>query len=244
MDKMLEEFVENIKKIDSIKAYDEIMSDLNKTLSDGEYPESFCQDIRNKQKYIKNRFSDEINKEKMLVAKENVMESLLQFIKKEKEDEKTVNLIQYLQNFYLFLETFAERDIDKRATLKNELLKQVKIENEYDLQHLLCSVLKPLYPDIRKEVSEDSGVGTVRTDLKIPCLNVAIEAKCTRDSMQLKKLTEEIEADIVHYTEQCIVFIVYDKVKLIKEKQNYETCFNRTFDGKKIIMIILQPIQL
>ena len=109
------------------------------------------------------------------------------------------------------MESLSEREIDKRATLKNELLKQIKVENEYDLQHLLYAVLKPLYPDIRKEVSEDSGIGTVRTDLKIPCLNIAIEAKCTRDSMKLKKLTEEIESDIVHYTEQCIVFFVYDK---------------------------------
>ena len=95
------------------------------------------------------------------------METLLQFINKEKEEDNTINLIRYLQNFYMFLETLTETDIDKRATLKNELLKQIKIENEYDLQHLLCSVLKPLYPDIRREVSEDSGVGTVRTDLKI-----------------------------------------------------------------------------
>ena len=244
MDKMIEEFIERIKEINTIKAYDEIMGELNQMLSERGYPKAFCQDIRNKQKYIKNIFSDEANKEKMIVAKENVMESLLQFMNKEKEEENTVNLIHYLQNFYMFLETLVEMDIDKRATLKNEVLKQVKIENEYDLQHLLCSVLKPLYPDIRREVSEDSGVGTVRIDLKIPCLNVAIEAKCTRDSMQLKKLTEEIEADIVHYKEQCIVFFVYDKVKLIKEKPAYEEHFNKMFDGKKVVMIIQQPIQL
>lgn len=193
---------------------------------------------------MKNRFSDEANREKMVAAKENVIEALLQFMNTDKGEKDSLTLIQYLQNFYMFMESFNDRDIDKRATLKNELLKQIKIENEYDLQHLLYAVLKPLYPDIRKEVSEDSGVGTVRTDLKIPCLNIAIEAKCTRDSMKLKKLTEEIEADIVHYTEQCIVFFVYDKAKIIKEKGNYETHFNRVFDGKKVVMIIQQPIYL
>ena len=45
----------------------------------------------------------------------------------------------------------------------------------------------------------DSGVGTVRSDIKILSLNTIIEAKCTRTSTNLKKLTEEIEADIVHY---------------------------------------------
>ena len=180
----------------------------------------------------------------MLEAKGNVLESLLRFLSKEKANEDNTYLLQYLENFYMFLESLTERCIDKHATLKMDELQKIKIENEYDLQHLLHAVLKPLYPDIRKEASEDSGVGTIRTDLKIPCLNVAIEAKCTRDTMPLKKLTEEIEADIVHYTEKNIVFFVYDKAKIIKEKQNYKTHFNRTFDGKNIKMIILQPISL
>lgn len=221
-----------------------MMSELNQMLSDGGYPEDFCRDIRNKQRYIKNRFSDEANKEKMFAAKENVIEALVQYRNRDKEETGDLYLIRYLQNFYMFLDSLTEYDADQRATLSKDHLQKIKIENEYDLQHLLYAVLKPLYPDIRKEVSEDSGVGAVRTDLKIPCLNTAIEAKCTRDSMKLKKLTEEIEADIVHYTEKVVVFFVYDKAKIIKEKQNYETHFNRVFDGKEIVMIIQQPIQL
>jgi hypothetical protein len=79
------------------------------------------------------------------------------------------------------------KKIDKRSTIKLEDFQNLKIKNEYDLQHFMYAVLKPLYPDIRKEVSEDSGVGTVRADLKIPCLEVSIEAKCTRENMSLKK---------------------------------------------------------
>ena len=59
-----------------------------------------------------------------------------------------------------------------------------------DLQHLLYAALRPLYEDIREEVTEDSGVGAVRSDLKIPSLNAVIEAKCSRKSMNLKSLTE------------------------------------------------------
>lgn len=75
------------------------------------------------------------------------------------------------------------------------------------MQHLLYAALKPLYPGIRKEVSKDSGIGTVREDIFIPDLDVVLEAKCTRDSMTLKKLIEEIEADIVHYQEKNIFFL-------------------------------------
>ena len=126
-----------------------------------------------------------------------------------------------------------DKEPDKRATLSSEQLQMIKIKNEYDLQHLLYAVLKPIYLDIRSEVTEDSGVGMVRSDLKIPQLQVVVETKCTREKMQLKKLTEEIEADIVHYSEKNIIFFVYDKYKIIKERQSYEKYFNRTFDGKK-----------
>lgn len=59
-----------------------------------------------------------------------------------------------------------------------------------------------------------------------------------------KKITEEIEADIVHYKDSNIVFFIYDRVKIIQDKQNYENNFNHVFDGKKIKVIILQPIFL
>ena len=88
------------------------------------------------------------------------------------------------------------------------------IQNEYDLQHLLYAALKPLYPGIRKEVSKDSGIGTVREDIFIPDLDVVLEAKCTRDSMTLKKLIEEIEADIVHYQEKIFSFMYMTKRRL------------------------------
>lgn len=242
MDKTLETFIERIKGIDDVKEYDKVLLELNQELLSNGYPEEFCQDVRNRQKYIKNRFSEEANKEKMLDAKDKVLDSLLRFVKREQANNR--ELILFLGNFYLFLESLRERDVDKRATLKISLLQQIEINNEYDLQHLLYAVLKPLYPDIRKEVSEDSGIGMNRCDLKIPSLNLVIEAKCTRETMTLKKLTEEIEADIVHYLEKNIVFFVYDKVKIIKEKQNYENHFNCIFDGKDVNIIILQPVNL
>lgn len=40
-----------------------------------------------------------------------------------------------------------------------------------------------------------------------------IEIKCTRENMKLKKLTEEIEADIIHYSAKNIYFFLYDKEK-------------------------------
>ena len=57
--------------------------------------------------------------------------------------------------------------------------------------------------------------------------------------------SEEIEADIVHYSEKNIIFFVYDKYKIIKERQSYEEkYFNRTFDGKNVKIVIHQPVKL
>lgn len=244
MSKVVEEFVRRIKCIDNIREFDKILVELNQRLAEGEYPEEFRQEIRQKQKYMKNRFSDEANKEKMLAAKENILESLCDFLNRENKSSDNKYLMRYLHDFYMFMEALHERELDRRATMIKDNLQQIKIENEYDLQHLLYAVLKPLYPDIRKEVAEDSGVGMIRSDLKIPCLNSVVEAKCTREKMSLKKLTEEIEADMVHYSEEHIVFFVYDKAKIIKDKQSYENYFNRIFDGKDIKIVIQQPIKL
>ncbi len=71
-------------------------------------------------------------------------------------------------------------------------------------------------------MTEDSGVGAVRSDIKIPSVNTVIEAKCTRKTMNLKKLTEEIEADIVHYDADYIYFYIYDREKIIKDKYTFE----------------------
>lgn len=244
MNKEIEGFIKRISVIDDINGYDAEMENLNVVLLEKGYPETLCAEIRSKQKYLKNKFSDEANKEKMQEAKEKVLESLQRYLNQTKAEDTHKCLIQYLENFYLFLEALTRKPIDKRATVKMEDLQKIQIENEYDLQHLIYAVLKPLYPDIRKEVSEDSGIGTVRIDLKIPCLEVSIEGKCTRTSMSLKKLTEEIEADIVHYKDKNIIFFVYDRAKLIQDKLNYENHFNGVFDGKNVNIIILQPIVL
>ena len=63
-------------------------------------------------------------------------------------------------------------------------------------------------------------------------------------STNLKKLTEEIEADIIHYKADYIFFYIYDKEKIIKDRHAFETNFNRSFDGKEVRIIILQPVNM
>ena len=196
---------------------------------------------------LTNKFSAESTKESMNRAKQNLilyLESVEKSYIGPSSNAMKACLESYLDNFYMFLEAFRENEPDKRAFLTSELLQGIHIENEYDLQHLLYAALKPLFPDIRKEVSADTGVGTVRGDLKIPSLNIIIEAKCTRKTMSYKRLTEEIEADIVHYKADAVYFLVYDKEKIIKDRHSFKSYFTKSFDGKAVNLFIEQPVNL
>ena len=107
--------------------------------------------------YIKNEYSDKDTKENMEAAKERVVRYIEDIIYDNTDDE---SLLKILGNFYLFLEALLERVPDKRGGIQQEKLALLKIENEYDVQHLLYANIKSLYPMARIEVSEDSGYGT------------------------------------------------------------------------------------
>ena len=68
--------------------------------------------------------------------------------------------------------------------------------------------------------------------------------KSKRKSTNFKKLIEEIEADIVHYKADNIFFYIYDKEKIIKDRHIFKISFNRSFDGKEVRVIILQPVNI
>ena len=167
MNNRLEQQIERIKRADTLEQYDTQVQKLNLLLKESDYPLEVCQEIQRKQKYVKNIFSDEANREKMLEAKEKLLQYLEKLQQSESGKEDVEKIVLYLKNFYLFLEALTESIPDRRSKLQRLKLQEIKIQNEYDLQHLLYAVLKPLVPEIRKEVSEDSGVGTVRTDFKI-----------------------------------------------------------------------------
>lgn len=104
----------------------------------------------------------------------------------------------------------------------------------------LYAYLKPLYPLARNEVNEDTGYNTVRTDIWIDSENT-IEVKCTRKGMLWKKLVEEIEADMVHYSARNIYFFIYDKEKIIENPVIFKKTYEEKMIGKQIHIIIHQP---
>ncbi len=173
-------------------------------------------------------------------AKNRVIAYIEGIIDNNVENEK---LTEILENFYLFLENLIERTPHKLAGIQRDQLANLKIKNEYDIQHLLYAFLKPLYPMARTEVNEDTGYSVVRTDIFLD-ENHVIEVKYTRETTRLKKLIEEIEADMVHYHAKNIYFFLYDKAKIIENPLAFKQTYVDKVKDKQIHIIIHQEKKL
>lgn len=194
-------------------------------------------DLERRAYYLPNEYSDRDTKAKIFEAKKRVIEYVNEIMCVNGSNKL---LLDVLENFYLFLENLLERMPHKKGGIQKEQLEGLKIKNEYDVQYLLYAYLKPLYPMARAEVNEDTGYSTVRTDILLDSENT-IEIKCTRKGMVLKKLIEEIEADMVHYSTKSIYFFIYDKEKLIENPWNFKETYEEKMKNKQIYIIIHQP---
>ena len=187
--------------------------------------------------YVVNEYSDKETMRNLDAARNRVIAYLEQIMTASPADDR---LLTILDNYYLFLEALLERPPHRRGGIQKEHLSGLKIQNEYDVQHLLYAYLKPLYPLARAEASEDTGYGTVRADILLDSEHV-IEVKCTRSSMPQKKLIEELEADMVHYHAEHIYFFLYDREKIIENPGLFRNIYENKVKGKQIHIVIHQP---
>lgn len=196
--------------------------------------------------YMENRYSCDDTLKNMEMAKKRVLSYLTEQIfdmpgSYMKTETRLLCLQEILEKFDLFMEAFFEKEPHGKAGIDKTALMSIGIKNEYDVQHILYALLKPLFPEARREVAEDTGFSMVRTDIWIPELSATIEIKCSRDSMTVKKLTEEIAADMIHYQSKHIFFFLYDKNKIIDNPYAFRSTYQRGMDGKDIRIIIHQP---
>ena len=214
----LHQSMSQLDKAETEEAFESAVCGLRSYLKSIEAAPECLMEIEKRAFYLSNSFSEKDTKAKIEEAKKRIQNYIYQIMSDNTGDNK--QLINILENFYLFIEGLIEREPHKRAGVQKEQLEMLRIKNEYDVQHLLFAYIRPLYPLARAEVSEDTGYNTVRVDIALDAKNV-IEVKCTRKGMVQKKLVEEIEADMVHYSAECIYFFIYDKLKIIENPQNF-----------------------
>lgn len=233
----MQDAVERIQNVSECDTFKRLIRDIRNYMKNLEMDQRELIELERRAYYLPNEYSEKDTKERMQEAKSRVMEYLIS-IMDHHTDRKL--LLQVFENFYLFLENLFEREPHKRGSIQKRQLECLKIKNEYDVQHLLYAYLKPLFPLARLEVDEDTGYGTVRTDIFLDADHV-IEVKCTRTGMSLKKLTEELEADMVHYSAGNIYFFIYDKVKIVANPYNYKAVYEEKIKDRHIHIIIHQP---
>ena len=151
-----------------------------------------------------------------------------------------------LNNFGIFLKGMFRTELEKKATIKSEILKQITIHNEYDIQHIMYALIKTLYPSARREVNQDIGYGTVRYDIIIEELDTIIEMKCTRDNHTDKKLFRELGEDAFFYKCSKLYIYIYDKKHKISDVVNFVKALERKKEeaGKEIKVYVEQSNEL
>lgn len=226
-----------LKNIKDGSEFSAFLTDLRIFLKTLDIDSQSLMELEQQAYYVINEYSDKETRDNLDSARNRVIAYLEQIMTGSPADDR---LLTILENYYLFLEALLERPPHRRGGIKKEHLSGLKIQNEYDVQHLLYAYLKPLYPLARAEVSEDTGYGTVRTDIFLDSQHV-IEVKCTRGSMPQKKLIEELEADMVHYHAEHIYFFIYDKEKIIENPRLFRKIYETKVKGKRIHIVIHQP---
>lgn len=153
-------------------------------------------------------------------------------------------LRRILNNFHLHVRAMYQDSVHGRAGIKMEDLERIQIGNEYDVQRILFALIRPVFPETRMEVTEDSGYKSVRYDLFLDDYRVAVEVKCTRANMSVKDLTEELGSDAFHYATDHLFLFIYDKAKVIVNVDAFKKTYRRDKDsfGKNMETFVIQPV--
>lgn len=151
-----------------------------------------------------------------------------------------------LQNFHKHLEAMYREKVHGSGTFQQKDLDRIRIGNEYDVQRMLYSLIRPIFPEARMEVTEDTGYRAVRYDIFLDEYDLVIEVKCSRSKMRERDLLEELGADAFHYPSSHLFLFVYDKEKVIANVDVFRKAYlrDKSSFGKDVEAVVLQPIDL
>ena len=234
---MLHELTVNILNAETVQTYEQAVKELADYLFNVGEPDK-AQKLTKIAALRNNRFSGRAAEEDFNAGKEAVAKYCRLLSEPETTASDPISVI--LKNFPLFCRNLYKAGIHDRCSVGiKEHLTGFSIENEYDLQKLMLSVLSSFFSDARTESVQDSGHHAVRKDIVIDSKSAVIELKCTHSGMTERKLSEEIAADMIHYDCKQLFFYIYDKACIIRNVINFkETYENKSIDGKIVKMFI------
>jgi len=152
-----------------------------------------------------------------------------------KDDVFLLNTI--MDKFHLVVKQIRQR-YDNRETLD--------VNDEYDVQDLLHSLLKVYYDDIRTEEWNPSYAGgSTRSDFLLKNEKIVIEVKKTRKNLQTKQLGEQLIIDIAKYKThpdcKLLFCLVYDPEGYINNPTGIENDLNEDKKEQMKVKVKIVP---
>lgn len=143
-------------------------------------------------------------------------------------------LLYLLDRFHQIVIQLRDR-YDNRETLD--------VNDEYDVQDLLHSLLRIYCDDIRPEEWTPSYAGTCsRQDFLLKNENIVIEVKKTRKGLGNRELADQLIIDITRYKEhpdcKTLICFIYDPENRIKNPRGFENDLSKKTDQLNVIISI------
>lgn len=147
------------------------------------------------------------------------------------------NVLRICKRFHLVARQIRNRH-NNRPTLE--------IEDEYDVQDLLHSLLKIYFDDVRPEEWTPSYAGgSSKIDFLLKKEKIVIEAKKTRKNLTDKKIGEQLLIDIAKYKNhpdcRTLICIIYDPEGRIGNPKGLSNDLTQMSDDSLKIIAIVEP---
>lgn len=118
-----------------------------------------------------------------------------------------------------------------------------QIQDEYDVQDIIHSLLLVNFQDIRSEESVPShGGSNSRIDFLLRNEKIGLEIKMASSNLDNRALSEQLSADIIKYQahQNCktLICFVYDPKNLIKNPYGIESDLSKNYDGMEVKVVI------
>lgn len=134
---------------------------------------------------------------------------------------------------------YIERELRHRHGNRSTLT----VEDEYDAQDVLRSVLRLFFADIRPEDYTPSYAGAnSRVDFVLPDFGLAVELKYARDTMTDKSLGSELLVDRERYSSNAgiehLVCLVFDHEGILRNPRGLEKDLSRESSGENLSVTV------
>ncbi len=133
--------------------------------------------------------------------------------------------------------------VARQLRLRRDYRPTLEIDDDYDLQDLLCALLKVEFDEVAtEEWTPPYTEGTPRTMLLINRDQIAIVAKKTRSGLTAKELTDQVMADSAYYRAQgrgsTLFCFMYDPEGRIGSPKRLETTLTSVSEHCRVEVLV------